>query len=262
MKAIILAAGSGTRLGKYTANLPKCMLEFKGKTLIQRIIDTLRDCSINDITIVKGYKAEEITIPGVKYYVNEDFANTNMVETLFKAEAEMTGETLVIYSDVIFEKNVLLKAIESKADIGVTVDTDYWEYWKARLDEPEGDTESLVIDDNGKIIELGDTTCGLEKAKVRYVGILKFSPKGIEALKNVYHKNKRLYFESDNKWMRSKCFKKAYMTCILQALVDEGHRVNPIYITHGWMEFDTTCDFERANEWDKNGTLKRFINID
>lgn len=261
MKAIILAAGSGTRLGKYTENLPKCMLEFKGKTLIQRTVDTLRDCDINDISIVKGYKADKITIPGVKYYLNEDFANTNMVETLFKAEAEMTGETLVLYADIIFEKEVLLKAIESKVDIGVTVDTDYWEYWKARLDEPERDTESLVIDPDDKIIELGDTTCGLDKAKVRYVGILRFSLKGIEALKNIYHKNRGMYFESEDKWLRSKCFKKAYMTCMLQALVNEGYRVDPIRIKHGWMEFDTTFDFERANEWDKNGNLKRFINI-
>ncbi|MEK9132847.1 MAG: phosphocholine cytidylyltransferase family protein [Patescibacteria group bacterium] len=260
MKAIILAAGSGTRLGKYTENLPKCMLEFKGKSLIERAVETLHDCGINDVTIVKGYQGEKITIPGVKYYVNEDFSNTNMVETLVKAEAELVGETLVLYADIIFEKSVLLKAIESKVDVGVTVDTDYWDYWKARLDEPEKDTESLVIDGD-KIVELGDTKCGLEKAKVRYVGILKFSAKGVESLKNVYHKNRALYFESDEKWLNSKCFKKAYMTCMLQALINEGNRVEPIHISHGWMEFDTTFDLERANEWDKNGTLKRFINI-
>lgn len=261
MKALILAGGMGTRLGKYTQNLPKCMLNFKGKTLIQREIDLLRACGIEDITVVKGYMAEKINIPGVKYYVNEDFANTNMVETLFAAEKEMTGEMLVLYSDIVFEKSILEKVINSKVDIGVTVDTDYLEYWKARLDKPEMDIESFEIDGEGKIVELGDTTCGLDKAKIRYVGMLKFSAHGTEVLKNVYHKHRELHFAKDEKWKRSKCFRKAYMTCLLQALADEGYRVDPICISRGWMEFDTVEDHERANEWDKNGTLKRFINI-
>ena len=62
MKAIILAAGMGTRLGKYTENLPKCMLEFEGKTLIQRQVDTLRDAGIEDIIIIKGFNQEKIQI--------------------------------------------------------------------------------------------------------------------------------------------------------------------------------------------------------
>ena len=73
MKAIILAAGMGTRLGKYTENLPKCMLNFNGKTLIQHQIDTLRECGITDIIIVKGHVPEKIQIPGVKYYINDDY---------------------------------------------------------------------------------------------------------------------------------------------------------------------------------------------
>jgi len=262
MKAIILAAGMGTRLGKYTKNLPKCMLNFKGKTLIQREIDLLRACGITDIIVVKGYMAEKINIPGVKYYVNDDFANTNMVETLFEAEKEMVGDILVLYSDIIFEQSVLENAINSKVDIGVAVDMDYWEYWKSRLDKPETDIESFVVDDEGKIVELGDTACGFNKAKIRYVGLLKFSEAGVKALKNVYHKHREIHFNSDEKWKRSKCFRKAYMTCLLQALIDDGYRVDPIRISHGWMEFDTVEDYERANEWDKNCTLRRFINID
>ena len=261
MKAIILAAGMGTRLGKYTRNLPKCMLNFKGKTIIQREVDLLRDCGVTDITVVKGYMAEKINIQGVKYYVNDDFASTNMVETLFEAEKEMVGDILVLYSDIIFEKSVLEKAINSKVDIGVTVDMDYWEYWESRLDKPETDIESFVVDNEGKIVELGDTACGLDKAQIRYVGILKFSAQGTEALKNVYHKHRELHFDKDEKWKRSKCFRKAYMTCLLQALINEGYHVDPMRIKHGWMEFDTVEDYERANEWDKNGTLNRFINI-
>ena len=261
MKAIILAAGMGTRLGKYTENLPKCMLKFSGKPLIDWQVETLRDSGIKDIVIVKGYMSDKIQVPGVKYYTNEDYANTNMVETLFSAEEEMDDEILVCYGDVLYEKEVIRKILASKADIGVTVDEDYLDYWNERLDNPEEDTESLVIDGEGKIIELGDTRCSLDKAKVRYVGLIKFSGKGVEALKKVYHENKTRFFDKDEPWLRSKSFKKAYMTCMLQALINDGHRVDPIIIKHGWLEFDTTEDYEKYNGWSNNGSLSKFFNF-
>lgn len=262
MKAIILAAGMGTRLGKYTENLPKGMLNFNGNSLIERQVETLRSCGIKDITIVKGYMPNKIQIPNIKYYINKDFANTNMVESLFKAEEEMDDEILVCYSDILYERRVIEKILASDFDIGVTVDNGYWDYWQARLDNPEDDTESLVIDEKGKIIELGDTNCSLDKAKVRYIGLIKFSKKGVEVLKEVYHKNSKKYFDSDEPWLRSKSFKKAYMTCMLQALINAGYKIDPIVVTKGWIEFDTVEDYEKYNKWLKDRSLKRFFSFE
>ncbi len=261
MKAIILAGGMGTRLGHYTKNLPKGMLEFNGKPLIQQQIETLRAAGINDIIIVKGYEPDKINFENIKYYENKDYANTNMVETLFAAEEELNDDILVCYADILYEKDVLKKILSSKGDIGVTVDDDYWDYWKNRLDNPEDDTESLVIKDN-KIVELGDTNCNLDKAKVRYVGLIKFSKKGVEILKKVYHKNKDLYFNKNEPWLRSKSFKKGYMTCMLQAIINEGYEINPITITHGWLEFDTVEDYEKYNNWLNNKEINKFINLE
>jgi len=262
MKTIILAAGMGTRLGKYNSNLPKCLLEFNKKTLIERQIETLRACGLNDIIVVKGYMSKKLQMPNVKFYFNKDFANTNMVETLFCAEKEMDDELLVCYSDILYDKEIINKITSSHVDIGVVVDKDYWDYWNARMDEPEKDMESLVIDEQGKIIEMGDTTCSRDKAKVRYVGLIKFSKKGVQALKKVYQENKEKYFDKDEQWLKSKSFKKAYMTSMLQALINEGYRVDPIIISRGWMEFDTEEDYEKANLWLKDGSIKRFINIE
>lgn len=260
MKVIILAAGMGTRLGKYTENMPKGMLQFNGKSLIERQVEVLRSCGINGIVIVRGYMPDKIKITGVKYYENKDYMNTNMVETLFAAEKEMNSEIIVCYSDIIYQKNVLRKVIASKADIGVTVDEDYWDYWKSRLDNPQDDTESLVIQ-NGYIIELGDTNCGMEKANVRYVGLIKFSKKGVEVLKKVYHENKERFYDKNEPWLCSKSFKKAYMTCMLQAIINSGHKVKPIKISRGWLEFDTTEDYEKYNQWIKDETLGRFFDF-
>ena len=263
MKAIILAAGMGTRLGKYTENLPKCMLQFNGKSLIERQIETLRKAGITDISIVRGYKPEKINLSGVKYYHNPDFADTNMVETLFCAEKELNGKdgVLVCYADIIYESKILNTIINANADVGVTVDKDYWEYWQARTDEPEKDMESLVIKNN-QVIELGDIKCTKDKAQVRYVGLIKFSKKGIDRLKQVYHHHKQQSFYKDEPWLRSKSFKKAYMTCMLQALINAGQEVKPIVINRGWLEFDTVEDYEKYDLWLKEDSLNRFYNLD
>lgn len=260
MKAIILAAGMGTRLSQYTKDMPKCMLNFLGKPLIEHQVETLRSCSIDDIVIVTGYQNDKIKIDGVKYYKNEKFLETNMVESLFTAEKELNGEILIAYSDVLYEKKVIEKILSTKVDVGVTVDEDYWDYWQARLDDPVSDIESVVVDNSGNIIELGKA-CGLDKAKIRYVGLIKFSEKGTEILKQVYHKNKELYYDKNQPWMGSKSFKLGYMTSILQAIINEGHKIKTITIKRGWLEFDTVEDYERTSQWVKENTLNRFINL-
>ena len=261
MKAIILAAGMGTRMDKYTRDLPKCMLSFNGKTLIERQVEALRSTGIKEIIVVKGYMPEKINISGVKYYINEGYAGTNMVETLMRAEAEMDDEILVCYSDILYEKSVVKKAIEANADIGVTVDTDYLDYWKARLDRWKEDVESLVIGNEGNIVEIGVPECSLKRAKVRYVGLIKFSKKGIKILKKVYYKNREKYFDKDERFLNSKSFKKMYMTDMVQLIINSGQKVYPIQIKQGWLEFDTNEDYEKAMEWLKNGTIKRFLNL-
>ena len=261
MKAIILAAGRGTRMGKYTKDLPKCMLNFNGKTLIERQIETLRSAGIKGIIVVKGHMPEKISIPGVKYYVNEDYADTNMVETLMRAETEMDDDVLVCYGDILYQKSVVEKVIEADVDVGVTVDIDYIDYWRARLDNWKEDVESLVVGEQGNIVEIGVPHCQLEKAKVRYVGLIKFSKKGIGILKKVYHANREKYFDKDERFLNSKSFRKMYMTDMMQLIINSGQKVYPIKIRHGWLEFDTNEDYEKAMEWAKEGTMKRFFHF-
>lgn len=261
MKAIILAAGAGTRLGKYTKDLPKGMLNFAGKSLIERQIETLRASNLEDIVIVRGFQANKINFPGVKYYLNEDYTNTNMVASLFCAEKELNDDILVCYADILYEKRVVKKILNSNSDIGVVADNSYWDYWKARLNNPEEDIEGFVVKD-GKVIELGTPKCELDKAMIRYVGLIKFSKKGIEALKEVFYENKKKYWDKDEPWLNSKSFKKAYMTDMLQALINVGYKVKPIIINNGWLEFDTNEDYEKVIKWAKEKTLDRFYSFE
>ena len=97
MKAVILAAGQGTRLNKYTKGLPKGMLSFMGKTVIGRQIELYRSCGIDDIIIVRGYERDKIKYEGIKYYDNVRYADTNMVESLMTAEEEFDTDIIIIY---------------------------------------------------------------------------------------------------------------------------------------------------------------------
>lgn len=220
MKAMILAAGQGTRLKKYTQDLPKGMLEFQGKTIIERQIELYRKCGIEDITVVRGFAGEKITYPGVKYYTNEDYANTNMVESLLAARVEFTDDVVLSYSDILFSEDMLRTMMGASGDFLVAVDRDWKEYWQARYGQVDFDTESLTINSRGCITSLGRENPPLETIDARYVGLLKFSNRGLKKIEQVMEKAHTL--GENEPWQQSgKPVRKAYMTDLLQALIEE-----------------------------------------
>lgn len=260
MKAVILAAGQGTRLKKYTENLPKGMLSFMGKTIIWRQIETYRNCGIEDIIVVRGFAAEKISYEGVRYYMNEDYANTNMVESLMAAKNEFDDDLIVSYSDILFEEQMLRKMMKSSADYAAAVDDNWKEYWQKRYGRIDFDTESLSIDENDNIVELGLENPKFEAIDARYVGLLKFSKEGLKYIENIMEKAYLNY--GDKPWQQSgKPVRKAYMTDLLNAVIESGKKVRAERFHNGWIEFDTNEDYEKACDWVKNGNIQEFIEL-
>ena len=107
LKSIILAAGQGNRLRPLTNEKPKCMVELFGKSLIEHQINAYTSCNISDINIVTGFRSDSITISNVRYFRNEHYEITNMVESLFCAEEILNGNVIVSYGDIIFENKSL-----------------------------------------------------------------------------------------------------------------------------------------------------------
>ncbi len=260
MKAIILAAGQGTRLKKYTENLPKGMLLFAGKTIIERQIEMYRKCGIDKIIIVRGYAADKITYEGVTYYNNDDYANTNMVESLMAAREEFTDDIIVSYSDILFEEHLLKTMMNSQYDFAVSVDDEWKKYWLLRYGKVDFDTESLSISEDDNITELGLENPMLESIDARYIGLLKFSKAGLRYIEEMMSK---AYKEFDNKpWQQSgKPVKKAYMTDLLNAIIEAGKSVKAVHFNNGWLEFDTNEDYERAMEWIRKDMIKIIYNL-
>ena len=260
MKGIILAAGQGTRLKKYTKNLPKGMLLFAGKTVIERQIKLFRSCGINDIVIVTGFAADTITYPNVSYYHNPDFASTNMVESMLCAKSEFTEDAVVSYSDILYTEKMLNGMINSTHDFAVAVDYNWKTYWKSRYGKIDFDTESLVLDSNDNIVSLGRENPPLDEIDARYIGLLKFSKKGLKEITRIYEGDFAEYL--DKPWKQSgKHIRQAYMTDLLQAVIEDGFTVSAEKFSNGWIEFDTNEDYEIATEWVKTGKISDFIEI-
>lgn len=260
MKAIILAAGQGTRLKKYTENLPKGMLDFMGETIIERQIALYKQAGMQKIIVVTGFAADKIPYDGVTYYHNADFAVTNMVESLMMAKSEFDEDIIVSYSDVLFEEKMLRTMMESKGDFVCAVDVNWKDYWKMRYGKVDFDTESLSIDDAGNITELGLENPPLEKIDARYVGLLKFSVNGLKSICQIIERDYQEY--QDKPWKQSgKPIRKAYMTDLLQAIIETKQPVKAEKFTNGWIEFDTNEDYENALKWAESGELRGIINL-
>lgn len=260
MKAVILAAGQGTRLKKYTQDLPKGMLEFLGKTIIQRQVELYRKCGIEDIIVVRGFAGDKIGYEGVKYYTNWNYANTNMVESLLAAKAEFDTDIILSYSDIVFGEELLRTMTVTQGDFLVAVDRDWQEYWQARYGRIDFDTESLTIDAEGNISSLGLENPPPEEIDARYIGLLKFSRRGLDCILDIMDRAHNL--ADDVPWQQSgKPVKKAYMTDLIQAIIDTGEKVQAVQFHHGWMEFDTNADYEIACRWAEDGTMKRFVKL-
>ena len=261
LNVIILAAGQGTRLKKYASNKPKGMLKIGKNSLIERQINQFNKFGIKDISIVRGFMGHKINFPNITYFDNKQFDSTNMLVSLFKAFDKMKGDIIVSYGDIMFSQSLLEKLIQEKGDIVVSVDVSWEKYWLMRYGTIHYDKESLTLDRNNFILSLGRPDPKNCIVDGRYVGLIKFSQKGLNSIEKIWGKYKNDYW--DQPWQVSgKTFRQAYMTDMLQALIDHNYQVQASIVQNGWIEFDCDSDYENAQSWMTSGTLMRDLGIE
>ena len=243
-QAIVIAAGMGNRLKHYTEETPKCLLEVGGKTILQRQIDIYRECGINKLAVVRGYKSEKINYPGIVYFQNDDYQNNNILNSLFYAEDALNGDVIVSYSDIIFEPWVVERLLTSSHDISLVIDVDWRHTYKGRSHHPVTEAESVVLDANNHVAEIGKIVTSKKDVHGEFIGMLKLSDRGCRILKRHYHHLKKLYW--DRPFQRASIFQKAYLTDIFQEMVELGVPLNCVIIERGWQEIDTIQDYELA----------------
>ena len=262
MKAIILAAGLGNRLLPLTEDKPKCLIEFSGKTLLERLLKTFKSCGVNDIVLVIGHKSEKINRIDLDLVKNEKYKKTGIMHSLFCAKEKLEKTVIVSYGDIIFENSVLEKLLESKYDITAVVDKKWKRYWKLRTIDTLSDVESLIMDKKKFITNMGEKNLkSFDKICGQFIGLIMFQNKGLKDLKEFFNK---IYSEATKEYNPLNTnvpFERSTLTNFLQGMIMNGHKIKAIPIENGWLEFDTVKDYEIYNKMLTNNTLTDFIKI-
>ena len=243
-KSLIVAAGLGSRLKDHTENLPKCMLDFGGKTLLERQVKAYNDCGIKDITVIRGYKKNKIRYKNLNYVDNTDYENNNILNSIFYGEKVINGNIIIAYSDILFNSSVVKRLLESDHDISVVVDIDWRGYYVGRKDHPISEAENVIFNSNNEVEKIGKINTGKEEVHGEFIGMIKLSNRGTEIFKEHFHRLKKIYWNKP--FQRAKIFQKAYLTDFIQELVDIGIKVHCVIIESGWKEIDTVEDYKKA----------------
>ena len=229
MKAIILAAGRGSRMGDLSCKLPKCMTVLFNKQLIEWQFLSLNHKAISEIAIVTGYLKNKFKYKK-KYFVNNNWENSNMVSSLLTANDWLRNDTCIIsYSDIIYEKKIIDQLVKSKGDIVITYDPNWLSLWKLRFEDPLIDAENFSIK-NGILKNIGGKSKKLSSIKGQYMGLMKFSKAGWNKIESFLNKLKKNEID------------KIDMTQLFKKLLMQDFIINCIAIDGKWLEVDTKSD--------------------
>lgn len=248
MKAIILAAGKGSRMKHMTESLPKCLaIRFGDKTLLQTQLEILRKCGISDIVVVRGYAGNKINFPKIRTAWNHDFENNNILGSLLSAPEELEGDVLVSYSDIWYEESVVKKLMRSDKDIAIGVDIDWKDYYEGRKEHPIEEAENVIFDSDNRVIKIGKIGASGVEVHGEFIGMMKLTSRGCALIKAHYERAKKIF--EGKPYQRAKEFRIAYLTDLLQDMADLGVPIHCEIIGSKWKEIDTIEDFKNVVEW-------------
>jgi len=248
MKAIIVAAGMGKRLSGFTSDKPKCMIEINGRSVFERQTELLLRSGITEINVVTGYRSEWFTNNEFVYHLNTNYENNNILQSVFCAEAAMDAGFLFSYADIIYDADIVRQMLDQNSDISIAVDTDWEMHYKGRLEHPITEAE-LVFSEDGKTVSKIHKDGDHKNALGEFLGLACFNERGAKNLKKTFGELKAFYVRNPCESFHSaRSFKKAYLTDMLQEMVDRGYRVNIVEISGKWAEIDTPEDLKSARE--------------
>lgn len=256
-RAIILAAGQGTRLRPLTEHLPKCLVPLLGKSLLERQTQVLRQCGIEDIHVIGGYCVEAIIARGYPCTINENYAQMNMVGTLFSAIPLIdTDQDLIIgYGDIVYQPENLLALLECHDEIALMIDTQWKRYWQLRFENPLSDAETLLLDAQGYISEIGKKPQNYEQIQGQYTGLIKIRADRLKSFIDFYGQlDKNAIYDG-------KDFDNMFFTSFLQALINAGWKVKAVPVENGWLEVDSVEDLHTYEQLASHGNLDAFCKL-
>ena len=245
MKAIVIAAGEGSRMGKLTKNIPKPLVLINGKSIIERQLSILKQNGILDIIIITGPHHEKFNFEKIRYVRDENFLEHDQLGSLVSVKKEIDGDVLVLFADIIFENTVLTKILESKSDISIAVDMN-WERTYASRPDSSFDEADKVRFEQGNVSRIFKTMIEEDKKFEigEFIGLMKLSKNGSKQLVDCYEK----IHAHKGKFHDAQSIEKAKLIDLLQELIENKIKIDAIPITGEWCEIDTEEDLEIAKK--------------
>lgn len=232
MKAIILAAGRGSRMKSLTDERPKCLVELRGRTLLHWQLQALRNAGIQEIAIVTGYKRELLADQGLIEFHNPRWAQTNMVSSLACAGDWLENSVCIVsYSDIFYSPVAVQSLIASEATLAVTYDPNWLALWTQRFGDPLLDAETFRLSASGTLAEIGNKPKSTNDVQGQYMGLLRFTPEGWAEV--VRLRSGQTPEQRD----------KVHMTNTLQQVIEAGRvPIQALAYTGAWGEVDSGED--------------------
>ena len=188
MRAIIIAAGRGSRLGEITNNIPKPLVEVNGESILSRQIFLFNKLGIDDIVVITGYMREKIIFKDVNYVVNDRYSSTEQLFSLMKARNFFSGELIVTFGDIIYDQEILNQMISEKGDLVLAVEQNWKKSYAKRTDNPAIYSDFAHIKNkkvNKFFTNLDDESFDTDDV-VEFIGMMKLSPNITEVFLTQY----------------------------------------------------------------------------
>lgn len=236
MKAVILAAGIASRLRPLTDNTPKCLLNVGDKKILELTIDNIIANNLNDVIIVTGYLERQIkdfvvrTYPqlNVTYIYNEVYNSTNNIYSLWLTKEKFADdEMLLMDSDIIFDKDIIAKLLQSGYDNCLAL----------KRHNVQDEEIKVKADKNGRVLEIGKEV-KLNEAIGESIGIEKFGKETLQKLFKII----------DRKILVDKTVNQFYEAAFQELVENEADIFIVDTTAYTCMEIDTAADLEAAGK--------------
>tara|TARA_B110000014_G_scaffold55285_1_gene37351 strand:- start:22367 stop:23134 length:768 start_codon:yes stop_codon:yes gene_type:complete len=246
MNAIIIAAGSGKRISNHMKNTPKSLIEINGKSIINYQIDAIKKNGITNIIVITGKYSEKFSalMDDDIHYVNDvDHEKHDILGSLMEGKEFLKNDVLVLYSDIIFEEKILRQILDSKKDISLAIDMKWRNNYEGRTEHPQSEAENVLLDKKNKIIKIRKNIENDHDRVGEFLGIIKFTKIGAELFVKKYEE---LVKEHKVGFHNAPSIMEAYLTDMLQELIDCELKLEPVFISGKWCEIDTMQDLKVA----------------
>ena len=189
MKAIILSAGQGSRLGHLVDERPKCLIDFNRRTLLDRQLDTLEANGVHEAVVVTGFHDELIEAaiaarsggPAVRTIYNPFYKVADNTGSLYMAREELSGDCLVWNGDTLVSRALMGRVVgNERSGICVTID---------RKDEGYDEDDMKVVEEGGRLKEIGKRIA--EGVNAESIGLLAFRAGGAERFRDAIERAMR-----------------------------------------------------------------------